>query len=75
MVFGSNWTQVGPKFLSKRLVVSGLGTIRPEPIESSPVRSISDWGCSRLLSFQFLSQQLVQKVQDSLSVLEPERNQ
>jgi hypothetical protein len=24
MVFGSNWTQVGPKFLSKRLVVSGL---------------------------------------------------
>jgi hypothetical protein len=30
MVFGSNWTQVGPKFLSKRLVVSGLPTNLPE---------------------------------------------
>ena len=30
MVFGGNWTQVGPKFLSERLVVSGLVTTHSE---------------------------------------------
>src|ERR1022692_995354 len=39
MVFGSNWTQVGPKFLSKRLVVSGLPT-RTKP--QAP-RSLQQW--------------------------------
>ena len=31
MVFGSNWTQAGPKFWSKRLVDSGLATNEAQP--------------------------------------------